>query len=161
MKEKIMTERSVTHATFTVERTYDAAPEKVFAAFANPAEKRRWFAEGEGWHADKFEMDFRPGGIETCIFRFGDGPTGRNDTVYQDIVENRRIIAAYTMTIGGNRISASLATIEFEPAGAGTRLKYTEQDAFLDGHDNAAQREEGCRGLLETLAAQLDRQIAA
>jgi hypothetical protein len=36
-----------------------------------------------------------------------------------------------------------------------------EQDAFLDGHDNAAQREEGCRGLLEALAVQLDRQVAA
>jgi uncharacterized protein YndB with AHSA1/START domain len=161
MKEKIMTERSVTHATFTIERTYDAASEKVFAAFADPTAKRRWFVEGEGWHIDEFEMDFRPGGIETSVFRFGDGPTGRNDTVYQDIVENHRIIAAYTMTIGGNRISASLATTELEPAGAGTRLTYTEQGAFLDGHDNAAQRESGCRGLLEALAAELGRHAAA
>lgn len=156
-----MTERSVTHASFTIERTYDAAPERVFAAFANPAEKRRWFAEGEGWHVDKFEMDFRPGGIETSVFRFGDGPEGRNDTVHLDIVENRRIVSAYTMIIGGNRISASLATIEFEPAGKGTRLTYTEQGAFLDGHDNAAQREAGCRELFEALAAELARQIAA
>ena len=156
-----MTERSVTHASFAIERTYDAAPEKVFAAFANPAAKRRWFVEGEGWHIDKFEMDFRPGGIETSVFRFGDGPAGRNDTVYLDIVENRRIVSAYTMIIGGNRISASLATIEFEPAGKGTRLTYTEQGAFLDGHDNAAQREAGCRELFEALAAELARQIAA
>lgn len=156
-----MTERSVAHASFTIERTYDAAPEKVFAAFANPAAKRRWFVEGEGWHIDKFEMDFRPGGIETSVFRFGDGPAGRNDTVYLDIVENRRIVSAYTMIIGGNRISASLATIEFEPAGKGTRLTYTEQGAFLDGHDNAAQREAGCRELFEALAAELARQIAA
>ena len=156
-----MTERSVAHASFTIERTYDVAPERVFAAFANPAAKRRWFAEGEGWHIDKFEMDFRPGGIETSVFRFGDGPAGRNDTVYLDIVENRRIVSAYTMIIGGNRISASLATIEFEPAGKGTRLTYTEQGAFLDGHDNAAQREAGCRELFEALAAELARQIAA
>ena len=156
-----MTERSVAHASFTIERTYDVAPERVFAAFANPAAKRRWFVEGEGWHIDKFEMDFRPGGTETSVFRFGDGPAGRNDTVYLDIVENRRIVSAYTMIIGGNRISASLATIEFEPAGKGTRLTYTEQGAFLDGHDNAAQREAGCRELFEALAAELARQIAA
>jgi uncharacterized protein YndB with AHSA1/START domain len=159
MEEKAMT--SVTHATFVIERTYDAAPEKVFAACADPAKKRRWFVEGEGWHIDKFEMDFRPGGIEASVFRFGNGPQGRNDTVYLDIVENRRIVSAYTMTIGANRISASLATIEFEPAGAGTRLTYTEQGAFLDGHDNAAQRESGCRELLEALAAELGRQAAA
>ena len=65
------------------------------------------------------------------------------------------------MTIGGNRISASLATIEFEPGGAGTRLTYTEQGAFLDGHDNAAQREAGCRELFEALAAELGRQAVA
>jgi hypothetical protein len=35
-----------------------------------------------------------------------------------------------------------------------------EQNTFLNGHDNAAPREEGCRGLLEAPAAQLDRQIA-
>ena len=44
-----MAERSVTHATFTLERTYDAPPAKVFKAFADPAIKRRWFVEGEGW----------------------------------------------------------------------------------------------------------------
>ena len=75
-----MTERSVTHATFVIERVYDAAPEKVFAACADPAAKRRWFVEGEGWHIDKFEMDFRPGGIETSVFRFGDGPAGTRST---------------------------------------------------------------------------------
>jgi hypothetical protein len=36
-----------------------------------------------------------------------------------------------------------------------------EHDAFLNSHDNAAQREEGCRGLLEAPAVQLDRQVAA
>ncbi len=38
-----MTERSVTHATFVVERLYDASPARVFAAWADPAAKRRWF----------------------------------------------------------------------------------------------------------------------
>ena len=32
-----MTERSVTHATFVIERTYDATPARVFAAWADPA----------------------------------------------------------------------------------------------------------------------------
>lgn len=156
-----MTDRSVTHATFAIERTYGAAPARVFAAFADPAAKRRWFVEGEGWRVEKFEVDFRPGGTEKSTFRFKGGPLVRNDTVYQNIVENRRIIFAYTMTVGDDPISASLATIEFKPAGKGTRLTYTEQGAFLDSHDNAAQREEGCRGLLEALAAELDRQAAA
>jgi dihydrofolate reductase len=41
------------------------------------------------------------------------------------------------------RISVSLATVELAPEGAGTRLVFTEQCAFLDGHDtpNSASRE--------------------
>ena len=38
-----MTQRSAVHATFVIDRTYDAAPERVFRAFADPVAKRRWF----------------------------------------------------------------------------------------------------------------------
>jgi uncharacterized protein YndB with AHSA1/START domain len=155
-----MTERSVTHATFTIERTYDAPPRRVFNAFADPAIKRRWFAEGEGWAIEEFTADFRVGGSERSSFRFHGGPLIRNDTVYQDIVPDQRIIIAYTMMVGENRISASLATTQFEPAGAGTRLVFTEQGAFLDGYDDAGKREEGTRELLEALVKELQRSPA-
>jgi uncharacterized protein YndB with AHSA1/START domain len=156
-KENAMAERSVTHATFVIERAYDVPPSRVFAAFADPAVKRRWFAEGEGWTVDAFDVDFRVGGYERSRFRYREGPVIRNDTVYQDIVPDRRIVIAYAMTIGDTRISASLATVEFKPEGKGTRLFYTEQGAFLDGADKPADREAGCLMLLEALDAELKR----
>ena len=39
-----MTERSVTHATFVIERTYDASPARVFAAWSEAEAKARWFS---------------------------------------------------------------------------------------------------------------------
>jgi uncharacterized protein YndB with AHSA1/START domain len=148
---------SVAHSTFSIERAYPASPARVFAAFANQATKRRWFAEGEGWQVDEFSSDFRVGGYERARFSFeGGGPMG-NDTVYLDIVPERRIVFAYTMLAGDTRISVSLATIELTPAGAGTRLLYTEQGAFFDGADKPAGREIGCRDLFEKLAEELDR----
>jgi uncharacterized protein YndB with AHSA1/START domain len=36
-----MTDRSVTHSTFVVERSYDASPARVFAAWADPGAKAR------------------------------------------------------------------------------------------------------------------------
>jgi uncharacterized protein YndB with AHSA1/START domain len=155
-----MSKRSVTHTPFVIERTYDAAPARVFHAFADPAMKRRWFVEGEGWEVETFDVDFRVGGSEKSSFRFRGGDLIRNDTVYQDIVPDQRIIIAYTMTVGENRISASLATMEFHPAGSGTRLVFTEQGAFLDGYDNVAQREAGTRELLEALGRELQRHSA-
>jgi uncharacterized protein YndB with AHSA1/START domain len=150
-----MAERSVVHATFTLERTYDAAPARVFGAWADPVAKRRWFIEGEGWQVDEFTPDFKIGGFERSRFRFKGGAPVRNDTTYHDIVPNERIIFAYTMTIGEDRISASLATIEFKPDGGGTRLLFTEQGAFLDGLDKPESRQGGWGELLEALGRAL------
>jgi uncharacterized protein YndB with AHSA1/START domain len=150
-----MAERSVTHATFTLERSYDAPPARVFKAFADPAIKRRWFAEGEGWEIEEFTGEFKVGGFERSRFRFRGGEPIRNDTTYHDIVPNERIIIAYSMTIGDNRISSSLATFQFKPAGNGTQLIFTEQGAFLDGLDSAGPREGGWKELLEALGRAL------
>lgn len=86
------------------------------------------------------------GGREYSRFRFQAGPEVVNETVYQDIVPERRIIIAYWMTVGGQRISVSLATVEFEPAWSGTRLVFTEQGAYLDGLASVKDREEGTGG---------------
>jgi uncharacterized protein YndB with AHSA1/START domain len=150
-----MTERSVIHASFTIERIYDAAPARVFAAFANPKEKARWFASPEEWETVKVELDFRIGGREIHDGGPKGGPLHKFEARYMDIVPNQRIVFAYDMHLDDKRISCSLTTVELKPEGAGTRLTFTEQGAFLDGYDNPAGREEGTRGLLDALGASL------
>ena len=54
------------------------------------------------------------------------------DAHYQDIVPGQRIAYTYIMDRDETRISISVTTVEFKPAGAGTRLIYTEQGAFLE-----------------------------
>lgn len=157
-----MNERSVTHSTFVIEHTYPVAPQRVFAAFSDPAKKRRWFAEGERGAVEEFTMDFRVGGRELTRSRMGEktpfpGIALTNETTYQDIVPDRRIVMAYTMTIGDRRISASLATFELLPAEKGTDLIFTEQAAFFEGADGPQMREQGWRKLLEQLAKELVR----
>jgi len=151
-----MEEQSVIHSTFVIERSYPATPERVFAAFADPVRKRRWFVEGEGHEVEHYEMDFRVGGKERARFRFKDGTPLKgvaciNDTSYQDIVPNRRVVFASTMSLGEKRISASLATVEFLPAKTGTDLIFTHQGAFFEGADGPEMREEGWRKLFEQL----------
>lgn len=156
-----MTENNVTHATFVIERHYDAPPERVFDAFADADKKRLWFAEGDGFALDKYELDFRVGGTERSRFRFigndavEKGASMGNDTTFMDIVENRRIVFAYSMLMDEKPFSASLATIRLLPADGGTKLVFTEQGAFFEGGDNPEMRETGWGELLDALGKAL------
>ena len=152
------------HGMFTIERRYDASPARVFDAWSDPAAFRRWFVEAPGATIHEWRHDFHVGGRGGGRYRFGgqDNPVGFNDTVFLDIVENRRIILSYVMgrELGDERRrdSASLATIELVADGAGTRLIYTEQGAYFgdDGGAHIPLREEGCAAMLENLARELE-----
>ena len=153
-----MTERSITHATFVVERTYPVSPARVFAAWADPAIKATWFGEAGENKSDTSEFNFRVGGRE---FSSGTAPDGQSfcyEARYQDIVPDQRIVYTYDMHINDARISVSLATIELTPAGTGTRMVVTEHGAYLDGLDTPAQRQEGTQWLMDQLGEALTRQ---
>jgi uncharacterized protein YndB with AHSA1/START domain len=150
-----MSDRSVTHATFSLERTYQASPARVFAAWADPAAKARWFHGPDEWQPREPEMDFRVGGHERTAGGPKGGPVFTYDARYQDIVPDERIVLTYEMRMDDTRISVSVATVELTPADAGTRLVYTEQGAFLDGHDSPEDREQGTNALLDALGAVL------
>ena len=153
-----MTARSVTHDTFTIERTYPATPSRVFAAFASAEAKASWGDTGGLEPADgdagAAEFDFRVGGRE----RFGhqwQGTTYRYDALYYDIVPDQRIVYSYEMYADDARISVSVATIELAKSGDGTALTYTEQGAYLDGIDRPESREGGTTQMLDNLSGYL------
>ncbi len=147
--------RSVVHASFTLERTYDASPAQVFRALTDMAAKARWFSGGDGYEIVEREMDVRPGGRECLKGRWSSGVTTHFEAIYFDVIPNARLVYAYEMHLDDRKISVSLATIELEPAGAGTRLVVNEQGAFLDGYDDAGSRERGTEFLLDRLGASL------
>ena len=150
-------QRSVSHATFVIERAYKQTPAKVFAAFADPKSKAQWFVGPENWEKSDHKLDFRVGGKESV----SGGPPGGTVHYYSatiwDIVEGERIVTSYEMHLDKTRISVSVGTTEIKPEGAGSKLIYTEQGAFLDGYDDAGQRERGTQELFDQLARHLSR----
>jgi uncharacterized protein YndB with AHSA1/START domain len=156
-----MTERSVIHDTFVIERTYPASPSRVFAAFASRDAKDAWGDTGDITAAEPItgpvEFDFRVGGHE----RFGivyQGATYTYDAIYYDIVPDQRLVYSYEMYADSVRFSVSVTTIEFVKTDDGTTLTWTEQGAYLDGVDGQEAprlRQGGTSEMLDGLAKYL------
>lgn len=150
-----MSQHKVDHASFTLDRHYDAPVSQLYKAFSDQKAKSRWFSGGGAWDLLDNTWDFRVGGREHLSGKWKSGMVSTFDAIYLDIVPEHRIIYAYDMHIDGKHISVSLATLLFAGDGAGSKLTITEQGAFLDGYDDAGSREKGTRGLLERIADSL------
>jgi uncharacterized protein YndB with AHSA1/START domain len=153
-----MTARTAQHGTIRLERTYKAPPARIFAAWAEPKARAKWDVPGR-WVIAEQTFDFREGGREVKRFGPKGDPRFAADTLYLDIVPQRRIVFSYSMTSRGTPISVSLTTIELGSApssgGKDTHLLLTEQIVFLDGNDNAANREEGLASMLDKIGETL------
>jgi uncharacterized protein YndB with AHSA1/START domain len=145
-----MSDHSAVHGTFALQRTYEVSPDRVFAAWADPVAKARWFAGS----ASDYRLDFRVGGHEVNRGVHG-GVTMVFESVYQDIVPDARIVYTSTLSADGILSTVSLTTVELLLLDDATRLTLTEQGAFLDGHEQPIWREEGTGAWLDSLGADL------
>lgn len=148
--------RTAVHATFQLQRSYDAPIARVWRALTDEAAKSKWFSgPPERWQMLERHMDVRVGGTERLKGRWEGGVVSTFEAAYHDVIPNERLVYSYVMHLDDKKISVSLATIELQSAGSGTTLKVTEQGAFLDGYDDAGSREHGTGQLLDALGASL------
>ncbi len=148
--------RSVVHATFHLERTYDAPITRVWQALTDEGAKSKWFSGPPGkWELIERHMDVRVGGSERLSGRWEGGVVSTFDANYHDVIANERLVYSYAMHLDEKKISVSLATMELMSDAGKTTLKVTEQGAFLDGYDDAGSREHGTGFLLDALGASL------
>ena len=148
-----------THGDFSINRIYDAAPADVWVAWADGATKARWFVGPEGWQQIERSSDVRVGGIEILRGRFASNGLETLFSARYHVVEPKaRLVYAYDMHLNGKHHSVSLATVEFIGDPEGTRLRFTEQVAFVDGtdgRDGTLSRKRGTAAQLERVASVL------
>ena len=87
-----MPQRSTQHATFDIERVYDASAAQVFGAWAGAAAKAKWFGPSEP--GNELALDFQVGGREHFTDKMPDGRVFGYDA------------AAYDFTCWGTRSSS-------------------------------------------------------
>ena len=158
-----MEKTATIHSTFSLERSFKATPERVFAAWADPASKRRWNYGGDKHEVLHHELDFRVDGGERSAMKLGpglpvSGMTLTLNSVFEDIVPNHRMVWTYRMAMDGRTFSASLVTVELVKTSTGTDLFLTHQGAYFEGADGPEMRKGGWTELLEKLAKEVEEQ---
>ena len=157
---KTAIERTTKHEQFTIERTYDASPAAVFAAWADPEAKQEWFCGPDGWK-NEHTLDFRVGGRERLCVTSPDGAEQFTcNAEFLDIVPDERIVYSYTMDDKTRRMSASLTTLEFKPSGTKTVLVLTEADVILDVWVERKDRKGDTSVLVDTYKEGLERSLS-
>ena len=148
---------TVTNATFTIERVLNAAPARVFAAYASLEAKSAWFRAPSDIETLNRDFDFRVGGKERFHARWPSGMVTDFQATYHDIVEGERIILLYDMFHNADKLSVSLLTLELRAEGDRTRLIHTEQGSYLTGGAEAVKsREHGTTWHIDNLVALLE-----
>lgn len=158
----------VNHASFTIERVFNAPVEKLYKAFSDQDAKQVWFHGPVEWTVEEQIMDFREGGRETSKGGPADGPLHEFSALYYEIIPQERIVYTYEMYLGGKRISVSLATLEFSGHDDTSKLVVREDGVYFDDDasaitdnagaqtDGATLREDGTRQLLEAVAKTIE-----
>jgi uncharacterized protein YndB with AHSA1/START domain len=147
-----MNRTSPTAGVFTINRHFNQAPGKVFAAFSRPEIKSRWFDGPDGCEQLERSLDVRPGGSEVLKVKWPTNSTIHSGLIthfvarYHEVTQNQRMVYSYDLMIGGKHNSTSLVVVELTAAADGTDMIFTEFVAWHDGTDvdkGLASREHG------------------
>jgi uncharacterized protein YndB with AHSA1/START domain len=132
--------------SLTLKRRLNAAPEKVYAAWAQPAKLTQWFGPDSG-AVTRAELDLRVGGRYAIVFHTEDGEEHHVSGIYREVVPNQKLVFTWAWRSTPER--ESLVTITIKPDGDGSLLTLLHEQFF----DEAARdrHEFGWTGSLNKL----------
>ena len=134
-----------------VRHRFAAAPEKVFAAFAEPRLIGRWLSPSPEITLTVLQFDFRVGGAYRFAYHLPDGKTVIVGGAYRSIVPPSAIVFSWVIEPPDEHAGIeSEVTVTITPDSGGTELlirheKLTRADAVL-------RHAEGWRGAMDQLA---------
>lgn len=105
-------------------RRLKAPPEKVYAAMTQVDQVLQWWGPQAG-PAVSAEIDLRPGGRYSVVFRLADGSEHNPTGVYQEIVPNQKLV--FTWEWPQRPDWDSVVTIVLRPIDIGTELTLKQE----------------------------------
>jgi uncharacterized protein YndB with AHSA1/START domain len=114
-------------------RVFDASPELVYRAFADPDQLCLWFGpEGFSVPCESVQIDARPGGFQRFVLVSDSDPAMRSqvDATFAEVVENE--LLAGHQEIEGTPGSRIMLRLEFHQEAAGRTLLDLRQGPFTE-----------------------------
>jgi len=133
-----------------VRRVVPARKERVFRAWTEPSQMKRWWTIGEGWRTSFVDVDLRVGGR----FTVGNEPAGGSPLLItgEFLVVQPPDKLVYTWRFELPRPEETLVTVEFRSLGDATEVLVTHEHSSEEMGPSA---EAGWNAALERLASLL------
>ena len=135
-----------------ITRTFNAPPERLYAAFTQPGELEKWFGP-EGVNCIVHDIDPRPGGAYSFTMRNENGDEHPLSGVFQEVIENHKLVYTWTWGHGTLEGVETRVTLEFRELDGGTELTLTHEllptETAIDMHNM------GWTGSFDCLAIEL------
>ena len=131
--------------SLTIKRRFNAAPEKVFAAWAAPEKMKHWMGPA-GTQRLEAKCDLRVGGRYDIKMIMTDTAHDVGG-VYREIVANEKLVFTWAWKSTPER--ESLVTVTFKQDGAGTIMTLLHEQFFDEEARDGHQR--GWLGTMERL----------
>ena len=126
----------------TLERTYNATPERLYEAWTDPKLFARWLAPGPMMKVELPTYEARKGG-RFRIEMTGPGRDGKESTfvyegTFDDLVPRERVVMTWQVAAAEESYPPSVVTATFTPVEGGTRMRLTQDVPSEDFAKGAA-----------------------
>jgi uncharacterized protein YndB with AHSA1/START domain len=142
---------TLTKPSLTIKRRFNAAPAKVYAAWADPEKIKLWMGPGEV-KVLRTEGDARTGGRFRWVMLAPNGEEHDVSGVYREVLPNEKLVFTWAWKSTPER--ESLVTVTFKPDGDGTLFTLMHEQFFDE--DARDRHNGGWTGALEKLAKYLE-----
>jgi uncharacterized protein YndB with AHSA1/START domain len=137
--------------SLTLKRRLNAAPEKVYAAWTDPAKIVKWFGPDAG-AVKSAVLDVRNGGRYSIVFSTENGEEHHVSGVYREVIPDEMLNFTWSWRTMPER--ESLVTILIKPDGDGSLLTLIHEQFFDEEARDRHQRGwAGCLNKLELYLA--------
>jgi len=138
-----------------LERTFEAAPARVFAAFTAADIMRKWMGP-EGITCPEGEVDFREGGAWSILMKNSTGETHHVSGVFTEIKPDEQIAFSWAWTQeDGSRGHETIVSIVLRATDTGATALTMVQAQFQD-EETRNNHEHGWAGSFDKLTRRVD-----